>query len=134
MAKNKPAWTKAREHSYIVSALRRAWLRHPHRTEALGHARVSRGAYLCAGCGKIGPPSLPPKPGNKQRINNAAVDHRVPIVSPETGFTDWGSFVERLFCPADGLQVLCAVCHRVKTEKERQVAAERRRREKSGKG
>lgn len=47
-----------------------------------------------------------------------AVDHLDPVIPP-TGFTDWNTFIDRLFCGADNLQPCCEICHKVKTNNER---------------
>ena len=65
------------------------------------------------------PASLPPKSGNKRRINNAVVDHILPVVCPNVGFVDWNTIIERLFCEEDGFQLLCHECHMEKTSFER---------------
>jgi len=46
------------------------------------------------------------------------VDHICPAGSLNSA-QDLPGFVERLFCEADNLQVLCAACHNVKTQQER---------------
>lgn len=46
------------------------------------------------------------------------VDHITPVI-PESGFTDWNTFISRLFCEAKNLQVICDPCHNEKTNKER---------------
>lgn len=61
-----------------------------------------------------------------KRVNNAIVDHVVPIVDPEVGFTTWDECIERMFCEVEGLQVLCHDCHKLKSNEERRLAAERR--------
>ena len=81
----------------------------PPRNEAKALARVSRGKYQCAGCKTI----LGPK--------EVVLDHIVPVVQPETGWDGFGMFVESLFCPVEGFQVLCNPCHDVKTEKENEL-------------
>jgi 5-methylcytosine-specific restriction endonuclease McrA len=43
------------------------------------------------------------------------VDHKEPIGSCDT----WDEFIDRLFCEAKNLQVLCKPCHKIKTKKER---------------
>lgn len=45
------------------------------------------------------------------------VDHIVPA-GTLTCSSDLPSFVDRLFCEVDGLQVLCIDCHNSKTKKE----------------
>lgn len=49
---------------------------------------------------------------------NVNVDHIVPAGSLKCA-NDLPGFVERLFCETDNLQVLCAVCHNVKTQDEK---------------
>jgi len=126
MAKEKPynggQWTVARFHSFIKSALRGASKRWGPRHEAKRAARVERGVYMCAGYKRKPhkvPASLPPAEGKTRRIDNAVVDHINPVIDPEVGFTTWDDVIERLFCEADGLQVLCHACHQLKTKDER---------------
>ena len=47
------------------------------------------------------------------------VDHIEPAVDPKEGFVSWDRFIDRLYVPAEGLQVLCKPCHKIKTAKER---------------
>jgi hypothetical protein len=108
----------------IINSLRQIgkWYWKPLKT-AKTQARVSRGVYKCSCCGEEGPdklPSLlPPKQGVKRRArNNAAVDHNDPVIDPAVGFVDWNTYIDRLFCDIDNLQVLCHECHRVKTNEE----------------
>lgn len=127
MTHNGGRWTAARFHSFIKSALRAASNRWPPKFEVKKAARLDRGVYRCAGYQREAhsvPASLPPKPGNKRRINNAVIDHIHPVIDPATGFTTWDDVIERLFCEADGFQLLCHECHSRKTADERQ---ERRR-------
>lgn len=128
-AKPKPynggQWTEARMHSFIKGALRQASLRWPPKATAKAKARVARGLYRCAGYG-VDPhevtATLPPvRPGGR-RVDNALVDHIQPVVSPVYGFQGWDILIGRLFCEADGLQVLCHDCHQKKTQEERELA------------
>ena len=48
-----------------------------------------------------------------------SVDHISPVVSVSDGFSDFNTFIERLFCHSDNLQVICDTCHNVKTNSER---------------
>lgn len=48
-----------------------------------------------------------------------AVDHITPVIDVQDGFVDWNKFVERLFCDASNLQVICDPCHNAKTQAER---------------
>jgi hypothetical protein len=49
------------------------------------------------------------------------VDHVLPVVDPIEGFKDWDTFIKRLFCSKENLQVLCSACHTKKTKEEREV-------------
>lgn len=94
----------------------------PPKYEVKRNARVERGVYLCAGFQRdvhAVPASLPPKPGNKKRINNAVVDHVDPIIDPIVGFTTWDDVIKRMFIEKTGLQLLCHECHSAKTKDER---------------
>lgn len=62
--------------------------------------------YLCATC--CG--EFPSK--------DVQVDHIDPVV-PASGFISWDSTIERLFCSKDNMQVLCSVCHKIKSKEER---------------
>jgi len=64
---------------------------------------VSRGKYQCAECKELF--------GPKEVI----LDHIEPVVDPKTGFTTWDDFINRLFCPVEGFQVLCHTCSDSKT-------------------
>jgi hypothetical protein len=57
----------------------------------------------CAGCGGF------------FVARDVQVDHIDPVVDPEDGFQDLDVFIDRLYCEAENLQVLCKECHKVKT-------------------
>lgn len=63
--------------------------------------------YRCAQCKK------------EYTSTNVQVDHIRPVVDVKDGFVDWNTFIERLFCEEDNLQVLCTGCHDKKSKKER---------------
>lgn len=84
----------------IRNALRRIWFWGPQRKQAVKSAKISSGLFLCANC---------VKPHAK-----ICVDHKI-RVSGEGG---WDGYIQRLFCPPDGLQCLCYPCHAVKTKEE----------------
>ena len=63
--------------------------------------------YTCKGCKKEFP------------AKDVQVDHIDPVVCPKAGFVDWNTFVDRLFCGVENLQILCTTCHDKKTAKER---------------
>ncbi|MGH7974921.1 MAG: HNH endonuclease signature motif containing protein [bacterium] len=50
------------------------------------------------------------------------VDHIIPVIEVnDQGFVDWNTYVERLFCGPENLQVLCDPCHDKKTHEEQQT-------------
>lgn len=53
-------------------------------------------------------------------------DHIQAVIDPFKGFESWDKVIERMFCSADGYQVLCSTCHKAKTTVERQQAKERK--------
>jgi 5-methylcytosine-specific restriction endonuclease McrA len=59
-------------------------------------------------------------------VQNIFVDHIKPIIDPDVGFTTWDECIERMFCEADNLQVLCKSCHEIKSNEERASAVLRR--------
>ena len=131
MAKKKKKWN---ENATIRGALRRAFARSPVMQEKKYSVRkefpqfkkngdpMKRPAvrYQCAECGKW------------FKSTDVAVDHIDPVVND--GFKDWNTFVDRLFCEIDNLQVLCnyklkdvdkydgiVSCHLKKTREERKI-------------
>lgn len=125
--RNNGTWTDARFRSFIRSQLRAATMRWGPISDCLKSARVERGLYHCAGCGQQVPSTI--KSGGR-RVKNVHVDHISPIVDPDVGFVSYDEMIERMFCEADNLQVLCNDCHTVKTDDEKARAKARRQREK----
>lgn len=107
-------WTEAKFWGFIRGKLRqgmRTWpVKHQVRVAArrrrMGVKRVMY-EYPCEECKGWFP--------DKQ----IEVDHIVPAGSLKK-FTDLPQFVERLYCEADGLQLLCKPCHQLKTNRERE--------------
>lgn len=91
---------------FLIAWLRRGSYRTPVRQEVKKGARIARGIYKCAKC--LG----------SFRNGEFAIDHKKPVVDPKRGFVDWNEFIDRLYCPASGLQVLCHPCHDSKTQRE----------------
>lgn len=125
--RNGGLWTEARFNSFISSALRGATRRWPVKIMAKRRARVSRGWYVCEGCGEEVPATI--KNDKGKRVDNSIVDHIHPIVDPAVGFTTWDEYIQRMFCEADQLQILCKKCHDKKSSEERSIAVIRRRAE-----
>lgn len=125
--RNNNSWTEARFRSFIRSQLRAATMRWGPISDCLKASRRERGWYLCAGCNNV--VSATTKVNGK-RVKNVHVDHINPIVDPDVGFVSYDVLIERMFCEADNLQVLCNDCHTIKTDDEKARAKARRAREK----
>ena len=125
--------TDAQFFGYIKGALRRVSMFWEPAKEATNAARVSRGVYECAACGRHVPASRKVETGKRagKRTKNFHVDHITPVIDPDVGFTSWDDVIERMFCEIDGFQILCSDCHDEKTKAERKVANARRKRERA---
>lgn len=112
------------EQAVVISALRRVFRRYPPYKDCLEAAKkeyfiqskhgksLRRVHFQCAHCKKM--------VVNKQKV----VDHVDPVVSLKSGFVDFNTYVKRLFCSIDNLQVLCLNCHKAKSKAE---SAERKK-------
>lgn len=110
-------WTEARHKAFIISGLRAASRRYPPKFETLNEAKTSKKInektgriaqhYQCKKCKQDFP------------AKDVQVDHKKPVVDPKTGFVDWNTYVERMFCEKKNFQVLCKECHLIKSKKER---------------
>lgn len=134
----KPKWNP---NSAFRGALRRVFARSPKVIAVKLRARKEESKYNKDG-------SLSKKPAvlfqcaeckKWYKGTHVAVDHIEPVINPETSFVDWDTFIERLDCPEDNLQVLCSYtnkhedakkeygrysCHYFKTQAERKKAKE----------
>jgi len=116
LSKSQKEWTPARKKSFIVSVLRGGSRRWPPKYETLNESKTEKKVntltgriaqhFRCASCGGEFP---------AKQVN---VNHKVPVVDPEIGFTTWDDFIERLFCDKSLLEVLCVPCHKEVTEIE----------------
>lgn len=115
---NSTQWTEARFKSFIISALRAASRRWPVKWKVFNDAfagnmmNTKTGKmckhYRCAICKGL------------FTSNEMVVDHVEPVVDPKKGFIDWNTYVTRMFCKEEGLQVICKKpCHADKTKRER---------------
>lgn len=108
-------WTKSQYFQFIRSALRQAFTRYPVKYQVREQSKRTlkkkkgnqRHEYQCAECDNYFPAKL------------VQVDHIEPAGSLKD-YSDLPGFVERLFCEADGLQVMCKPCHKRKTKEERE--------------
>lgn len=89
----------------IKSRLRKEWYWSKPRTEALKKAQTNKelNEYRCANCNGIFP------------YKKVQVDHVTPVVDPDLGWQGWDTYIDRMFCPVENLQILCKPCHLEKT-------------------
>ena len=131
---NSGSWTKARKDTFIKGLLRAGHPRWGPRNECIQEARVRRGWYRCDGCKKEIPATvkieLKTRPGVMKKVKNIHADHIEPVIDPAVGRESWDTVIERMFVERDGYQALCHQCHADKTNEERAIATERRRKAK----
>ena len=111
-------WTEGRKRTFITSVLRGGSRRWPPRNVVLNASKTSKKLnpksgrvaqhYVCASCKGEFP------------LKEVSVDHLLPVVDPHKGFETWDTYISRLYCEEDGLQVLCDACHTRKTAEERE--------------
>ena len=136
MMKDKPynsgKWTDASFRSFIKGGLRQMSYRWHHKHEVKKEAWVKRGVYRCKGWKRrwhhvplttlVDLKLKVPNKSIKKRVNNVFIDHIEPVIDPKEGFVGWNEIIERMFCEAEALQVLCRECHTAKTKDERDGA------------
>ena len=114
-------WTEGRVKGFITSVLRAGYRKWPARFDALAKAKRGKHKnkatgrlaehYECASCHKL------------HVAADVQVDHIQPVVSTTQGFVDWDTFIKRLYCSEDNLQILFLTCHKKKSEIERKERA-----------
>jgi len=95
--------------SFIIQLLRRGTYRYKPRNDALKDAKIARNQYKCATCSGIF--------GRK----DVQIDHTDPVVSVETGFVDWNTYITRMYPEKQGFQILCSQCHSNKCLLEKEM-------------
>ena len=88
----------------IIAHLRRIGYRNTTYKAAMSSAHRGYGQWQCCQCKKI---------TDRKDLHG---DHIQPVVDPALGFTNWDSYIERLFMGQ--IQPLCKVCHKAKTKEE----------------
>lgn len=115
-------WTTGRFRTFITGVLRSGFRKYPSKYETLKEASVGKKInkktnrmaehFQCAACKQEFP------------AKEVQVDHREPVVCPVAGFVDWNTYIARMYCGKDNLQVLCGGCHDIKSAKERIIRKE----------
>jgi hypothetical protein len=116
------SWTEGRLRTFITSTLRGGFRKYPPKYETLKAASVGKKVnaktnrmaehFTCNMCKGEFP------------AKEVQVDHVDGVICPYTGFVDWNTYVDRLFCSDDNLQVLCTDCHDEKTRGENAIRKE----------
>jgi len=100
--------------AYIIAHLRRIGYRNIHRAKAFAKVRLGYAQHQCPLCQKI-----------FTSTRDLHGDHLVPVVSPDTGFTTWDDYINRLFLGE--IQAICTTCHKQKSESENVVRRKKRK-------
>lgn len=109
-------WTESKYWQFIRSALRRAFTRYPpkyavkaaaKRVKPTSRVGKHKYEYQCGTC----------KEWFKDK--GIEVNHIIPCGSLKCS-DDVQGFVERMFCEADGLAVICKACHKEETARQRE--------------
>lgn len=114
--------------TWVIWSLRKASYRWPPRNAALRKSaatkaeydklpgekvsKLVRNFYRCKACKKV------------FSRKGVSIDHIKPVVNPKRGWQGFDEYIRRMFCGADGFQILCGKCHDAKTAKEREVRKE----------
>lgn len=119
----------------VINSLRRLTFSHPPRNQALNKMKVAAATFACEKCGDWYYSGKSEKnlakieaefPDKDIQVGKVYVDHIEPIV-PLTGWESWDSYIERMFCEKEGLQILCEECHDVKTRAEKKKRVDNRK-------
>jgi len=101
-------------HSYLIAHLRRIGYRNVHRAEAFKKAHKGRAEWECQLCKQIF--------GSSKDLHG---DHFFPVIDPDTGFTNWDDYINKLFLGE--IQAICKTCHQEKSNKENETRREQKR-------
>lgn len=117
-------WNETRIRNFIISLLRAGSRKWPPKSATLNSAKTEKKVnsktgrmaqhYRCSSCKK------------EFARTSVEVDHLVPVVDPAMGFVDWNTYIPRLFCDENNLQVLCVQCHTKKSNKEKKQRASKK--------
>ena len=119
----------------IKNALRRIHLHDKQRAKAKERSKIDAALYKCSakGC-KIAIyegssdknfMKLADKYKKQYELVKGKIelDHIEPVVQPTKGYADWNTYIERLWCAADGYSAICRDCHAEKTAREAEERA-----------
>lgn len=125
----------------IINAVRRLSFAHGPRNEAKNVRKVAPATFQCEGCNVCvytGKKTLDKAQGLSELIEQGetviqgkiCLDHILPVIDVK-GFKnkewDWNEYLERMFCDANGFQVLCEDCNYLKTQVENEERRKNRK-------
>lgn len=93
----------------VIPALRRVSRWWKPKQDATRRQKVAPNQFKCQGCEEV------------YTIKEISLDHIKPVVDVKTGFVDWNTYIDRMFCGEDGFQVLCDACHTSKSQVENEL-------------
>ena len=115
----------------IISKLRNLSFAYPPRNKVKKRQQVGPATFECEHCGvwiyegsrdlEIQREKLDKDPPVDLIDDVPKMDHKEPVVPLEgfeRGLWDWHIYMERMFCEAEGFQLLCSSCHKIKTDLE----------------
>lgn len=104
-----------RKKSFAINILRRGSYRWPSRWIAEKRTHIGRNEYYCECCGVVGPKK------------STQMDHVLPVVDPNNGFTGFDDYVDRMYPDNEfGYQRLCIPCHSEKSLQENSIRKDHR--------
>lgn len=113
-------WTTARFNTFIKNILRGAHMRNwAPKGDSVKLARD--GKIENPKTGRMNIASKCQLCGDRFLEKDMKIDHVIPVIDPETGFTTWDDCINRMFVEVDGYQILCKDCHDNKTLKETKI-------------
>lgn len=113
--RNGGEWTEARFNSFVKSALRSASQRWPPKYKVLSEAFV--GSKINPKSGRVAKFYKCARCMEEFVAKDIQVNHKIPVV-PTSGFDNWDSVIERMFCEKEGLEAVCVPCHKAITKQE----------------
>lgn len=116
------SWTEGRLRTFITSTLRGGFRKYPPKYETLKAASV--GKKINAKTNRMAEHFTCNMCKGEFPAKEVQVDHVDGVICPYTGFVDWNTYIDRLFCSDDNLQVLCTDCHDEKTRGENAIRKE----------
>ena len=120
----------------IRNALRRIHLHDKQRTKAKQRSKVDKALFKCEaesckiaiyeGSSEKNYLALVDKYKDVYELVRGRIelDHEEEVIDVKKGFCDWNTYIERLYCAAEGYNALCSNCHAKRTKEQVEKRAE----------